>query len=111
MICDKCKKPGELKRFDTFQFYFCGECKEEIKLEEGTSETKKFTKSGIRSGNSEWLKSNPMTEEEIKVIDGKLTYDGDDIDEEELEDLQLEFDRILNSNIDTVEYFWFEKGR
>lgn len=34
MICSKCKKSGELKTFQTFQYFYCKQCKEEIELEE-----------------------------------------------------------------------------
>ena len=34
MVCSKCNNTGELKVFNTFQYYYCHTCKEEILLEE-----------------------------------------------------------------------------
>ena len=34
MLCNKCKNAGHLVVFDSFQYYYCPECKEEILLEE-----------------------------------------------------------------------------
>ena len=34
MICTKCEQEGELKVFDTFEYYYCHSCKDEIKLAE-----------------------------------------------------------------------------
>lgn len=42
MVCPKCKQDAELKVFQTFQFYYCKKCKEEVKLEE------------IKSGYHNW---------------------------------------------------------
>ena len=33
MVCQKCKNAGELKSFQSFQYYYCRTCKEEIHLE------------------------------------------------------------------------------
>lgn len=33
MICTKCKTEGELKVFNSFQYYYCKVCKEEVNLE------------------------------------------------------------------------------
>jgi len=34
MTCPNCKKSGKLVVFQTFQYYYCNNCKDEIKLEE-----------------------------------------------------------------------------
>ena len=33
MVCTTCKKDGKLCVFNTFQYYYCETCKEEIKLD------------------------------------------------------------------------------
>ncbi len=34
MYCDKCQEEAELKTFQTFSFYYCKNCKEEVKKKE-----------------------------------------------------------------------------
>lgn len=38
MHCEKCKQKAELKVFSTFQYWYCTECKLEVKEDHGNTE-------------------------------------------------------------------------